>query len=119
MRKTGHAYTPQATATYENWVKLHAAAATASKPPLTGPLRLGIEVYMPIPGSWSEKKQRAARSGEIPATVRPDWDNLAKLIADSLNQLVYADDRLIVAATVSKRDSERPRLVVRVEPTTD
>lgn len=51
-------------------------------------------------------------SGEIRPTVKPDWDNIGKLIADALNGIAYDDDKCIVDAMVRKFYSTDPRTVV-------
>jgi Holliday junction resolvase RusA-like endonuclease len=47
-------------------------------------------------------------------TKRPDWDNLGKLVSDSLNGLAYKDDSQIVEATAAKYYSDRPRVEIEI-----
>ena len=49
---------------------------------------------------------------EIRPTVKPDWDNIGKLISDALNGVAYADDKDIVFGAVQKAYSSKPRTVV-------
>ena len=63
---------------------------------VTIPDRVRIVFVMPMPASWSAKK-RAAMDGK-PHTVRPDGDNLAKGIFDS----VFKDDAHIWDVRYSK-----------------
>jgi Holliday junction resolvase RusA-like endonuclease len=43
---------------------------------------------------------------------KPDLDNLAKIILDSLNGIAFDDDRQVVRLEVSKFYSDRPRAEV-------
>lgn len=63
---------------------------------VTIPDRVRMVFVMPMPASWSAKK-RAAMDGK-PHTVRPDGDNLAKGIFDS----VFKDDAHIWDVRYSK-----------------
>lgn len=71
-----------------------------------------ILAYMRIPKSATKAKRLQMLSGEIRPTVKPDWDNIGKLIADALNGVAYDDDKCIVDARVRKFYSDRPRTVV-------
>jgi Holliday junction resolvase RusA-like endonuclease len=77
-----------------------AHAAMAGEPPLDGPLSMSVQAVWPWPKSWSEKKRRVA--GSHYKTSRPDADNIAKLIGDSLNEIVFRDDAQVVKVSVTK-----------------
>jgi len=80
------------------------------------PICLNLEAVFPIPGSWSKKKQAAARLGMIRPGKRPDIDNLYKLAADALNSVVFRDDALIVEIRARKIYGHQPKLIITVEP---
>ena len=109
------AYTPHKTVNFEAVVKIMASQAMAGKSLLTRPVALHIDMYMPIPASWSKKRQQLAHSGLIGATTKPDIDNITKGIFDSLNGVVYLDDKQIVSLTASKQYGLIPRVEVRVQ----
>lgn len=77
---------------------------------------LELLAELPIPASWSKKKQSRALVGEIRPTGRPDLDNLYKLVADALNQVLIRDDSQVVSLRARKRYSVEPKLVVTVRP---
>jgi Holliday junction resolvase RusA-like endonuclease len=52
-------------------------------------------------------------SGTFLPQVKPDADNLMKTV-DSLNEVVFRDDKQITDATISKRYSDRPRLRIEI-----
>jgi Holliday junction resolvase RusA-like endonuclease len=112
-RRTGHAYTPQRTASYEAMLRHEAALAMRNLSPLEGALRVQVIAYFGIPASWSTKKRRAALAGLVRPTKRPDWENVAKML-DALNGVVWRDDAQIVSGIIEKHYSDRPRLRVEV-----
>lgn len=68
-----------------------------------------IIAYMPIPKSVSKKVRFMMLSGIVRPTVKPDWDNIGKLITDALNDVAYDDDKAITDAQVRKFYSDHPR----------
>lgn len=109
------AYTPHKTVNFEAVVKIMASQAMAGKALLTRPVALHIDMYMPIPGSWSKKRQQLAYAGLIGATTKPDIDNVIKGLADSMNGIVFIDDKQIVSLTASKQYGLIPRVEVRIQ----
>lgn len=54
-------------------------------------------------------------SGEIKPTMKPDCDNIAKIVLDALNGLAFHDDSQITDLQVCKRYSIQPRVLVGLE----
>lgn len=54
------------------------------------------------------------RAGLIVPTVKPDTDNVAKIVLDALNGIAYHDDAQIVQLTVLKRYSTEPKVKVKL-----
>ncbi|KWE70536.1 endodeoxyribonuclease RusA [Burkholderia ubonensis] len=106
-------FTPEATERYENLVKMAARAAMRDTQPYEGPVRLIVNIGLPIPTSWSQKRQDAAAAGAIGATKKPDADNVVKALKDAMNGVVYADDGQVVDLWISKRYARVPG--VRIE----
>lgn len=111
-------YTPSDIKEYANWVRL----CFMNKYPAWNiqnfadkPLKAIIDVYMPIPKSFSKKKYERALNDEIRPTVKPDCDNIAKNINDALNGIVYPDDKQIVSLTVNKIYSDSEFVKVTIE----
>lgn len=113
-RKTGHAYTPAKTRSYEGALRLAAQDAMAGAIPLLGPVRVTVDAHFPVPQSWSAKKRAAALLGATRPTTRPDWENIAKML-DAFNEVVWRDDAQVVEGRITKRYSDRPRLRIEVE----
>jgi Holliday junction resolvase RusA-like endonuclease len=108
-------HTPEKTANYESLVKLAASQAMVGQALLKRPVCLFLTMHMPIPASWSKRRQELAVRGLIGATVKPDLDNVCKSIADAMNGIVYLDDKLIVSATIVKQYGTVPHVAVRVQ----
>jgi Holliday junction resolvase RusA-like endonuclease len=106
-------YTPAETRAYEKAMGMAAKVAMRGRAPLSGPLRLTVTAFMPVPGSWSWKKRDAALAGVIRPTVKPDWDNLGKM-TDALKGIAWADDTQVVDGRVIKLYDERPRLRIEI-----
>lgn len=107
----GRTFTDSKTRAYENRLQSEARLAMAGKPKLEGPLHVHVTAFMPIPKSWSVGKQMTAIQGAIRPTTKPDADNLLKTL-DAFNGVLWDDDAQIVEATVVKRYSSSPALVV-------
>lgn len=111
--KYGHAYTPKQTVEYENWVKQCYCIQHRNKK-LTGQIKAEITAYFSIPKSTSKKKKREMINRIIRPTKKPDTDNLAKIILDSLNTIAFDDDKQVVDLRVLKFYSENPRVEVEL-----
>jgi Holliday junction resolvase RusA-like endonuclease len=104
-------FTPASTRKYEAHFKLAAQQVMGDRPLLQGAVWLRIDAAMPIPASWSGKKQREAAAGMILPTGRPDLDNIIKM-CDALKNVVWRDDTQICFVVALKFYAERPSLRV-------
>ena len=112
MTRNGHAYTPEKTATWETIAKWEASRQFDGAP-LDGALDVSVYAYFAIPESWPAWKKRAAISGSVLHTTKPDVDNLAKCV-DAFNGLLWTDDARIASLSVRKSYGPEPRVVVVV-----
>ncbi len=94
--RSGHAYTPRETLLAENEIKHFARAAGVRV--LEGPVYLVVTASYTVPKSWSKKRAAAARY----KTSKPDGDNVAKLVKDSLNGIAWSDDAQVAVLHVEK-----------------
>jgi Holliday junction resolvase RusA-like endonuclease len=108
--------TPEKTANYESLIALAGHQAMAGAPPLEQACAVRLEIYVPVPASWSKKKQARALSGEVLPTTKPDIDNVEKAIFDGLNGVIWKDDVQVTDVIKKKRYSDTPRVEVTVEP---
>ena len=103
--KTGRAFTSGDTIAYENWIKCCYREQAGEY--FKGPIRARIEVYYKIPKSYTKKRIQAIRDGLDSPIKKPDSDNIAKIVLDSLNKLAFDDDAQVVELTVIKRWTEQ------------
>lgn len=114
--KFAKAYTPAKTVNYENLVKLeyerqcHGLAFDQDVP-----LDMRITAYYSIPQSVSKRKRELMLDRKIRPMKKADWDNIGKIVCDSLNGIAYHDDVQIVDAQVRKFYGETPRVVVTIQ----
>lgn len=108
--------TPDETVLYENLIRTEYQRQCGSvRFSDNEPLDMRITAYYTIPASASKKKQREMEEKVIRPTKKPDWDNIGKVIADSLNQIAYRDDAQVVDSEVRKFFSARPRVEVVIQ----
>lgn len=100
----GHAMTPKDSVNYENWVRV--CYQQQSGKHLEGSIRAMIVAYYKVPKSYTKKRVQAIREGLEYPQKKPDADNVAKIILDSLNKIAYEDDSQIVELTILKRFTE-------------
>lgn len=107
-------YTPEKTASYENFVKVCYLNKYKGQK-LDGEIIAEIIAYFSIPKSFSKKKRVQAIEGKIMPTKKPDTDNIAKTILDSLNGIAFEDDKQVVALLVKKLYGEEAKVVVTLK----
>lgn len=100
----GHAFTPKDTVQYEKLVRDCYQEQDGRY--LEGSVRALIIAYYKIPKSYSKKRVQAIREGLEKPTKKPDGDNIAKIIFDSLNGIAYKDDSQITELSVIKKYTE-------------
>ena len=116
--KTGRAYTPAKTRAWKQLVHkaaLEAFIESGMFGPLSGALRMSLDFTLPIPPSWTKRKQAEASGQFIRPIGKPDCDNLAKAVMDGCNEVLYFDDAQIVALSVRKRYGLVPHVCVIID----
>ena len=119
--KTGHAHTDKNTRTHE--ARVHDAWVNAGRPRIDGPVQLLISVVLERPMSHYRADGSLSAAGQRSPwpTKRPDFDNIAKLVADALNRCAYHDDASVVHHWSVKRwananEREHTEVVLRPMP---
>lgn len=112
--RSGHAYTPEKTAAYEERVRLYWKVQSGNGFAGGVPLAASITAFFPLPKSLSAKK--AAALDGTPHTKKSDADNVAKAVLDALNGFAYQDDSQIAFLSVRKyQTAGTPRVEVTIE----
>jgi len=112
---TGKAYTPTKTKNYEYLVRQLFVYKYPSFIPLEGRIKLTIIAYFELPKKVSKAKEAEMLAGIISPTKKPDWDNIGKIVSDSLNKFAFKDDAQIIEAIVIKKYARIPKVLVKIE----
>ena len=104
-------YTPSETRKYEASV-LKQYMEQSGQSFGESPISIHIICHMPIPKSTTKKLYERMINNFVFHTKKPDVDNLAKSILDSLNGKTYKDDSQIVSLHIEKKYSDTPRTEV-------
>ena len=110
-----YVYTPDRTTNYENWVKACYLEKYNNEKLLETSLEVYIRAYFEIPKIVSKKKKQEMLEDKIRPTIKPDTDNIAKSILDSLNGIAYKDDKQVVSLKVDKYYAEIPSVSVEIK----
>jgi Holliday junction resolvase RusA-like endonuclease len=113
LTKRGQAYTPKPTKEYEKVVKESYLQVTDHV--FEGAIKVTINAYHVIPQKDSKTLRAGKLDGLIKATVKPDIDNVAKIILDGLNKVAYNDDNQVIQLYVNKQYGEVGKVVVTIE----
>ena len=102
VTRSGHAYTPSGTREAEDairheWCRVAYGAQAMPHVPVT--VEIVTERRLP--------KSKAKGVESEPDTVRPDADNVAKLVLDALNGIAWADDSQVTHLEVRQQDRQR------------
>jgi len=108
-------YTPAKTKEAEKRVAKEARRMMAGKEPTGAPLSIDLEFYFEPPKSWSKAKRSDAIARRTHKTSKPDVDNLAKLVKDALNGIVWVDDAQVISAYLTKRYDAIACTVIKVK----
>lgn len=110
----GHTFLPEKTATWMELVN-HQAQLVAPEKPLSGAVRFEMVARKQAPKAPKWRRE-AALAGVIRPTGKPDWDNLAKGVCDSLKGVIWEDDCQVVIGMVEKIYSDNPGITVVITP---
>lgn len=113
---SGHAYTPTKTRQYEAKVRALFLSNFGMLPfKADARLRIKIHAWYQIPKSKPKHVQDAMRNELTLPTIKPDLDNVVKIIMDALNGIAYPDDKQVVEIHAVKRYCDQPGVVVMIE----
>lgn len=105
--RSGRAYTPKTTKDAESIIRNAYKSASKTKygevmsAPIGTPVSVSVETNRPLPKSTPKK------TTSQPDTLKPDSDNILKLVCDALNGVAYHDDAQVTRATVQKNNRRR------------
>jgi Holliday junction resolvase RusA-like endonuclease len=96
-------YSPPKTVKYEALVRACFLEKYGKRfEPISVPFRAYITAEFEIPKSYTKKKTSDCENGYILPAKKPDADNIAKIILDACNKVVFVDDALCTCLYVRK-----------------
>lgn len=69
---------------------------------IDGAVFVTVHAYFTPPKSDSKKTRERKCAGNAVCTLKPDVDNIAKIVMDGLNGVAFADDKQVVSLRVTK-----------------
>lgn len=113
--KDGHTYTTRKTKEYEDLIKYIFRIEKHGKMiPEGRRIAVTISANFKIPSSDNKAEAEKKRRGITQATIKPDVDNIAKIVLDALNGIAYRDDSEVVELHVYKQYAEKNDVKVEV-----
>lgn len=107
--------TPESTKSYEDLIRWSYVSAGGKYLGSNVYLKVEISARYEIPKTWSKKKREQALNGYIKPKVKPDCDNVIKVILDALNTIAYYDDTQVISVTCRKKYAEEGTVFVKIE----
>ena len=115
VTRAGIAYTPSKTVNYESVVRYTYQSQFPQQELILGRIEASITAVFPIPKSYSKKKTEELLGGHNNYDKKPDCDNLAKIILDSLNGIAYKDDSQVTVLHIRKEYGTQPKVIVELK----
>ena len=110
--RNGHSYKDPKDVEYEK--QIQEAFTSSGEVKRDGYVCVAIEAFYGIPKGTSKRVKALMLEGKIRPVVKPDADNIAKIVLDALNGYAYKDDNQVVDCFVSKWYSEDARLQIKI-----
>ena len=85
-----------------------------SHKPYEGLVEANITAIFEVPKSYSKKKAKGLLETHNNYDHKPDLDNIAKCILDSLNGVAYKDDSQVTILHVNKEYGEQSKVIVEL-----
>lgn len=115
--RDGHpvAYTPKETKEYEQLIRQCYWQKAHGKKPTEKPVSVTLTICYTPPKATGIAKYKECLAGAIRPTVKPDTDNVIKVVLDALNKLAWVDDKQVIDIRAGKWYAEQPGLMVEIE----
>lgn len=112
--RSGKAYTPTKTKNYEYLTRYYFVEKYPKFVPIENRVQVKITAYYEITKSTSRKQETKMLQDKISPTKKPDIDNIAKIILDSLNKFAYKDDTQVTKLEIEKKYATTPKVIVKI-----
>ena len=112
---TGIAYTPTKTKDWETLSKQYFLLKYPRIKPFSNRVFVQIVAHFAIPKQFGKKEKEQILNGTLSPTKKPDIDNIAKIVLDSLNGLAFNDDTQVTKIIVEKVYSDEEKISIIIE----
>jgi len=109
-------YTPKDTVNAENQIRSEVATLLAELG--RSDVIFEDEDYVRMNATFYMTRPKSAKKRKLP-NIKPDWDNMGKLLTDAINGFLYKDDKIITTALIKKRYGFPPRIEFELYPDPD
>ncbi len=110
--KYGPVYTEKKTREYEEHVRQNFRKAGGEMIPKKNFITVRIVAKYKVPSSDTKETAAMKRDGILPVELKPDADNIAKVILDALNGEAWEDDSQVSSLSVVKEYSTDGNCVI-------
>ena len=115
VTRKGFTYTPKKTVNYESLIRWTFQSKFPNHKPYEGYIEAEIKAIFDVPKSYSKKKTLELLNKSCNYDHKPDLDNIAKIVLDSLNGIAYKDDSQVTVLKVIKEYGEQAKIIVKLE----
>lgn len=112
---TGHVYTPNKTKEYETLIQQEFIVKYKKIEQIETRVLIEIIAHIKIPKNAKKGDREKMLLDEISPIKKPDIDNIAKVVLDSLNKFIIKDDTQVSKIIIEKKYSETEKLEIKVE----
>ena len=113
VSREGRSYVPEKTKNYMNEVKWLFRSSIKGHKLIKGAVSVTLTAYYKIP-KVSKKLHEEMLLGEVRPIIKPDCDNISKVICDALTDECWVDDNQVTDLVVRKWYSDDPRVDVEI-----
>ena len=111
----GRVYTPNKTKDYENYIRECFCIKYPNFKQIEGRVSIEIIAFKAIPKNISKINAQKMLEGEISPVVKPDIDNIGKVVLDALNKFAFKDDNQVCKFSIQKKYSLIEKIYIKVE----
>lgn len=113
--RTGRAYTPTKTKNHEFLIRQLFIIKYPDFEPIEERIKIKIIAFFELPKKRSKLSEAEMLANIVSPVKKPDIDNIAKIILDSLNKFAYLDDTQVTKLEIEKRYARSPKINVEIE----
>lgn len=78
-------------------------------------VKVSIKAFYSIPQAFSRTKREQALQGQLRPQIKPDTDNILKVVLDALNGIAYYDDKQVISVNCEKWYAEKGYLEIEIK----